>query len=58
MASAAGHSGQSVYEWRVYHVFTRYGRSRQTLLTKHRTKEAAEMAAAAYRAHAANVAAR
>lgn len=52
----AGRSGQSVYEWRVYHVLDQNGRARQTQLAKYRSQETAEKAAEIYRANAARVA--
>ncbi len=45
-----GHSGQSVFEWRVYRVTqVNAGRTIKTQLAKYRTQEAAESAADHYR---------
>jgi hypothetical protein len=48
-----GHSGKSVFEWRVYRVSTpNPGRTIRTQLGKYRTKEAAELAINFYRSRA------
>jgi len=41
-----GHSGVSVYEWRVYRVFTQGAKTRQVQLMKSKSEEAARNYAA------------
>lgn len=45
----AGRSGRSVFEYRVYRVWTTPGREHQSQLAKYRTEAAAEKAAQFYR---------
>lgn len=51
-----GHSGKSVFEWRVYCVSTLYGRTIKTQLAKCKTQEAAEAYATKTREAALNAA--
>lgn len=49
-----GHSGKSVFEWRVYSVSTLHGRTVKTQLAKCKTREAAEAYATKSREAATN----
>ena len=51
-----GRSGRSVFEWRVYAVYSHHSRRITIQLVKYRTREGAERAAEVYRENATRIA--